>query len=857
MKPKTYVPPSGPITAKIAIIGEQPGRDEVMKREPFVGPAGRMLNEILQSAGVSRYECYITNVIKDLDHYLKDYIDLSNPNRPRLYPEGEKYINLLKEELEKCSANVLIPMGNVGLYALCNRVGIMKWRGSTLESTLIPSRKVIPTIHPATIIPPKMVYLNRHLIVFDLKKAKRESEFPEIRSTPRRIITSPTHIEVMEFLTGCLEKGLEGDTIDYDIELFNEEVSCISFAYSPLHVISVPFIGPQGDYFTLDQEVEIWNLIARILEDENIKKRGQNLAFDSHFLLRKYGLKANNLEDTMVAQKILFPDYPVGLHFITTMYTDLPYYKDDGKKWFKVGGAWESLWRYNALDSLSCAEAHPKQMADLARQGNLDTYNRQRKIIPPLVYMMERGIRVDVEGMRKAGKDCDKEITRLESELNKLAGREINANSPKQLAEFFYIERGFEPYKKRGGGITKDNDALKRLVRKGSKEAGIIRSIRQQVKLRGNYLNLDKVDNDNRIRCSYNPVGTRYSRISSSQNIFGTGMNMQNWPHEALRFLLPDEGYIYYAMDMSQIENRIVAYVGNVTQMIEAFENDVDVHRMTAALIFGKPINEISDEPGSSPLVMGKFSERFWGKKSNHAFNYDLGFKTFSLQMEIPETEGKWILNRYHSAYPGVRQRYHTMIKEQLAKNRTLTNLMNRKTLFLGQWGDKLFKEAFSCIPQGTTGDVINERGMNFIYYNQQWFKPIELLNQVHDSIGFQVPLPADYWWKLDGSSGKITPGMRRNNPPAGARMWLPNRAVSWKDHALMILRIKRSLETPLVWRERKFVVPCDLVMGLDMYKDGPKCREIKHKNFPSKVEELARMLEEKYNDITKTNTRR
>ena len=812
----TFVYPEGSLDSKLAIIGEQPGKTEVRSGKIFSGPAGRQLNECLQSANVSRFECYLTNTIKDLDRPLESYIDLRNPRRPLVTLEGQLYIDMLKEELCECSANVLVAVGNPALFALTGRVGITKWRGSVLESSLLSGRKVVPVIHPATVIPPKSQFLNKHLIVFDLKRAKKESEFPEIRSIPRMITTAPTFHEAEGFLDYCHDKGLHGKiTIDYDIELYNEEVSCISFAHDPGLVMCIPFVGPQGDYFTLEQEATIWKLIARILEDENIKKRGQNIAFDSHFLLRRYGIRAWNLDDTMVAQKILFPDYPVGLHFITTMYTDIPYYKDDGKKWFKVGGAWEALWRYNSLDSLSCAEAHPKQIADLGRQGNLATYERQRKLIPPLVYMMERGIRVDVEGMKKEEKDCGNRIKELQERLNRQVGRDINANSTKQLAQYFYVERGFPPYKKRGGGYTTDDDALKRLARKGCAEASIVRSIRSLVKLQGNYLNVEKVDRDSRIRCSYNPVGTRFSRISSSENIFGTGMNLQNWPHEMQKYLLFDEGYMGYFFDLSQIENRIVAYVGKVIPMIKAFEEGLDVHRLTAALIFGKPVGQISDESGSSPLSGSRFSERFWGKKANHGLNYDLGYKKFALTYELPEPAAKMIVERYHAAYPEVRQVYHTMVKEQLSKDRTLTNLFGRRTLFLDQWGDKLFKEAYSCIPQGTTGDKINEQGINFIYYNQDKFAPVELLRQDHDSIGFQIPL-----------------------------------SVTWSQHAEILLTIKKSLETPLRWRDTEFVVPADLTMGLDHYTDGDRCTTIKHKDFPTSVEALAQKLEENYEAI-------
>lgn len=815
---RTWVGPTGPLDAKLAGVGEQPGKQEIFHRPiptPFVGPAGQELDKCFDSAYIPRRSCYLTNVIKDLDHPLHYYMDISKKN-PVISQAGQMYIDMLKEELIECNPNVVVTFGNIPLFALTNRTGITKWRGSVLESTLIPGLKVVPTIHPATIIPPKNVYLNKNLIILDLQRAKEESAYPEIRRKERKIHTRPSFGEAMHYIERARQQGKEGGMIDdFDIEIYNEEVSCISFALSSTEVMSIPLVDSSGDYFSIDQEAELWRAIANLLEDRDIWKRGQNIAFDSHFLLRRMGIKAHSLHDTMVAQKTLFPDYPMGLDFICTMYTDIPYYKNEGKKWFKAGGAWENLWQYNALDSIVCADAHPQQMRDLERQGNLETYERQRKIVEPLVYMMERGIRVDVENMKKRGEEYGEKIETTTAELQRICGFDINPNSPKQLANYFYGTRGLPAYRKRGGGVTTDDDALKRLIRKGIKEAGLIKEIRKYTKARGNYLNIDKVDSDSRIRCSYNPAGTRFSRISSSENIFGTGMNMQNWPHDLLRYLLADEGYVLYTVDLSQAENRIVAYVGNVTPWIEAFEAGRDVHNLTASLLLGKPVNEISDEDGSSPLGNGEQSERYWGKKANHELDYDMGYKTFSLQFELPETQGKWLVERFHLGLPGIRQNYHTMVKLQLGKNRTLTNLMGRKTLFLGEWGDRTWKIGFSCIPQGTVGDVINERGLNYIYYHQQAFKAIELLTQVHDSITFQIPVPDGREWCRD-----------------------------WNHHAVMLDRIKRSLETPLVYNEREFVIPVDVVMGLNFRKEeGVKIKTVN-----------AQTLEEAYNDLRKQN---
>ncbi|MHA1286872.1 MAG: uracil-DNA glycosylase family protein, partial [Candidatus Thorarchaeota archaeon] len=186
---RTYVPPSGNKDAKLAGVGEQPGMEEIRSRppKPFVGPAGRGLEECLQMTKIVRRDLYLTNVIKDLDAPLKHYIDLGTRGNPTIHPEGYQYIQELAEELKSLNLNAVIAFGNIALLALTNRVGITKWRGSVLESTIVPGLKVIPTFHPATFIPPKFNFLNRPLICEDLLQAKYESEFKEIVRQPRDI----------------------------------------------------------------------------------------------------------------------------------------------------------------------------------------------------------------------------------------------------------------------------------------------------------------------------------------------------------------------------------------------------------------------------------------------------------------------------------------------------------------------------------------------------------------------------------------------------------------------------------------------------------------------------------------------
>jgi uracil-DNA glycosylase family 4 len=831
---RTSVPPSGDINAKLAGCGEQPGFEEIRARppKPFVGSAGRGLDECLIMTKIPRSSIYLTNVIKDLDAPLKHYIDIDTRGKWTIHPEGYEYIKELGEELKQLNLNCIIAFGNIALLALTNRVGITKWRGSVLESTLVPGLKVLPTFHPATFIPPKFNFLNKPIICEDLMRAKYESTFKAINRTARNVTILPTFNETISTLNHCISIGRSGQIIAIDIEVINGEVDCISFGWSPSEAISIPFRYQNGDYFNLDEELAIMYLVAKIIQDDNIAKVGANFIFDTQFLFHKYGIiPRGELHCTQIAQKIAYPDFPAGLDAVTTMHTDIPYYKQDGKQWMKMqGGSWESWWNYNGMDAIVPVEAHHKQMEVLRKQGNEETYERQRKLIKPLIYMSERGIKIDVQGMMEYNDEQQNTLDILSEELNSEVGYEINYNSPKQLMEYFYKKLGFKPYKKKNtqGQYNEsiDVDALKRLARQGVKAARIMLDIRGLSKRISTYLNIGKVDKDGRYRSSYNPVGAETGRLSSGETIFGTGGNQQNWPHDLLRFFLFDEGYIGYSFDLSQIENRIVAYVGGVISQIQAFEQGIDLHRLTASIIFGKPYDQISDEAGSSTLGDGRQSERYWGKKGNHAVNYDVGYKKFALVNELTEVDAKHTLENIHQGYPQIRGGYHILIQNMLKTNRTVTNLFGRTRLFLGpvfpsypnvsQYAcDDTYRQAYAHLPQSTCADKINEQGIEYVYYNQDLFKPIELLAQIHDSKVFQIPL-----------------------------------TIPWEHHAEMILKIKQSLETPLIWHGNEIKTPVDLSIGFSMCKKDMK--EIKSKDIPTNPAILAEKLKETYDEISK-----
>ena len=230
------VPPFGSQQAKIALIGEAPGDVELREGEPFRGPAGGILTSCLQAAAITRSECYITNLFpfkvkkkgKDKKIYLEDSL-LWDPKKG-FSEEGMIYVEALKEELERISANVLVPLGNPAFEALCPSLkGITKWRGSILESELLPGRKTIPSIHPSAALQ-SGDFLIRYYIVFDLRRVKKEKEVREIILPEQKFIYNLSLEENLAWLEYYRTEGRKGHRVNFDIEIINLEISCISFA---------------------------------------------------------------------------------------------------------------------------------------------------------------------------------------------------------------------------------------------------------------------------------------------------------------------------------------------------------------------------------------------------------------------------------------------------------------------------------------------------------------------------------------------------------------------------------------------------------------------------------------------------
>ncbi len=816
---KQTVPPEGNEDANVAIVGEAPGKNEVKKGRPFVGKSGKLLRGLLSSVGLNPSDCWITNVVKRKTPGNKT--KKWRKNNPEAYSE---HIDALQQELKRINPNVVVPVGGEALKALCGKSKISNWRGSIIPSTLLDEQKCVPTMHPAAAL---RMYIWRYWIKFDLKRAKEESKSAAFPELGYNYILEPSFEKCLSYLKACREE----DHHAFDIEVSGKEVSCISFAKAnDESAISIPFM--QGtdrgvrEYFSQEQEVDIWQEIAKLLESEDIISIAHNASFDTTFLNECYGIVPKKIHDTMVAQAILWPDFPKGLDFVTSIYTKIPYYKDDGKHAKALG---RNYWEYNAKDSIVLTEAWPEMVDDLQRTSRWETYERQRKLIEPACFMTRLGVNADVEGLEEWSEELDRKYQKLLDEIESYTGDygRLNPNSPKQCKEYFYEFRGEKPYKYNGKPTTREK-AMKQLAgTKGYEEASLVLEARGLRKMKGTYADV-QLDEDGRMRGSINVVGTRFGRFSSSQTIHGTGGNMQNLPYDFRKFLTPDEGYVGYEVDLGQAENRVVAYLGPDHDMIEAFEEEQDIHIKTAGYVheisYEKAIEmhekwekakEIGDkallERAASPIGNGKRSVRYWGKRCNHAFNYGMSKRKAARIFEIPPSQAGTLREKYLSAYPGVKK-FWQRVQDQLHDTRELQNLLGRRYTFLDRLNSSTYKDAYAFLPQSTVVDHLNVTALREVYEDQTTYGDVELLNQVHDSIWFQVP-----------------------------------KSLTWTEHAAILMKLAESMEEPLQCRGREFSIPAEVEIAPENFKDLHEIGEVTDES----IEWLSNQLKEHYERLT------
>jgi DNA polymerase len=334
----SYFPPPGS-SGGLGFVAQSPGRQELDDGLPLVGASGKLLRECSDKAGLDWHSCYRGNVIgfkppnNDFGFFCGKKAEVGGKTYTKPFIKSGQYLKpcwfdeliRLAEEILVTKPNVVVTLGNEALWAMTELSGITKYRGSVMESKLVPGQKIVPTWHPAAVLRAYDLKLD---LTLDLIKARNEAAFPEIRHVPRQIWIYPEIEDLWEF-----EKQFShvGPLCSVDIETAHNEVTCIGFAFDPNNALVVPFwseLRPGHSYWTsLEEELEAWRFVRHMLDTYCIL--GQNYyAYDSWFMLRTLGLVSRKMTaDTMIQHHAHMPELQKKLGYLTSIYCNAPAYK--------------------------------------------------------------------------------------------------------------------------------------------------------------------------------------------------------------------------------------------------------------------------------------------------------------------------------------------------------------------------------------------------------------------------------------------------------------------------------------------------------------------------------------------------
>ncbi len=719
--------PDGPEDAEVVVIGEAPGKDEDRIGKPFMGASGNLLfGDIFAKAGILRKDCLVMNV-----HWERppgnDFTKLSDQHKYE-----EENWKIIKQHPRK----VIIAVGELALQFTSNYqfIGITKYRGSILRTETSPCA-FVPMIHPAALF---RNYSWKALCRMDAIRAKAVWDEPNLEDKTRDIETIYTlgrendggKNESFEAFRDALAKMENAACVAFDIETYNRTTTCIGMADSDQHAVVVPCTGE----FSRDQTTELLQCTKRVLEGPGFKI-GQNLDYDVQYLFKNFNIGVRNVWlDTMVAHSVLHPEMSHSLDLLASIYTLQPYYKDMRKESINPNPS-KVRDEYNGIDCCVTFEVGMRLYEELHRSKCRTFFEAvAMPVTRTLVRMEHQGVRTDEE-LRAA------RITEIESALEKefekpvLEG--VNPNSPKQVLEWL-AEHKAKPTSR--GKQTSDVHALKLLRNRRPDLApfiGAVLSVREKRKTVSTYLRAE-ASPEGRMHTSYRTSSTDTGRISSSKDVFGRGMNLQNVPIEQRDWFKPDVGLVFWASDANQIEARITAWVSGDQHYIEAYLEGRDIHTENASKLF-----HIDPSQVGKPIIGSQYTYRDVGKRATHAMNYMVGAgKLKELMNEyVPELpfslqQSKDFIDTFKRQRPKLVQWWGQIINH-LRQDRKIITPFGRQRIFLDRWGDQLHRAAVAFIPQSTAADHINSALVR-IEARLEDIPDANVLLQVHDEIAGQ-----------------------------------------------------------------------------------------------------------------------
>jgi uracil-DNA glycosylase len=532
------------------VVGEFFSPEDERKGQPFSDYSADEFTRMLHEAGIMASECYFTNVVnaRPKNGDIGEWIAGKKKDRTLAHQEFMgafvrpvivEGVARLRQEIALVQPNIIIALGNLALWALTGAKGVTKWRGSQLHTS--DGIKCIPTLPPGMV---NRQWELRSAVVNDLKRVARErNNTGDYANKPNwRFIVRPsaqTVLDTLNMLLGEASRSPSPLWIDFDLETRAGHIACAGISWSLEDAICIPLmcVENKDGYWHVDEEAGIIHILYRLLTHPNVNVRGQNLLYDAQYTYRHWHFVPRVAQDTMLSHHVLFAGLPKRLDYQASLYCDhYVYWKDDGKTWTKDVGE-DQLWVYNCIDCVRTREVGEVESQAIQTLGLQGPDSSQQSMFWPVLRAMQLGVRIDLKRRNQLAMELQEELARRDQFFMDVLGHPLNPRSPTQMAKLFYTDLGLPPIMSRAkkgvpAHVTCDEEALTKLRSKEPLIAPLIDMILQYRQI-GVFLSTFvsmPLDQDQRMRCSYNLAGTETFRLSSSENAFGSGGNLQNIP---------------------------------------------------------------------------------------------------------------------------------------------------------------------------------------------------------------------------------------------------------------------------------------------------------------------------------------
>jgi DNA polymerase-1 len=485
-------------------------------------------------------------------------------------------------------------------------------------------------------------------------------------------------------------------------------------------------------------------MLKPMLEDPGTLKIGQNIKYDA-LLLSRYGVAVAPVDDTMLLSYVLDGgshgpgmDELAGLHL---GHTTIKFKEVAGVGKAQVTFdhvALDKALDYAAEDADITLRLHRELKPRLLDEHMVTVYETiERPLIPVLMEMERAGIRVDPEVLRGLSRDFTQRMAGLEDEIHALAGEDFNVGSPKQLGEILFDKLAIEGGKKgKTGAYATGADVLEDLAAKGHDLPARVLDWRQLAKLKSTYSDalVEQINPDTgRVHTSFAMAGASTGRLAS------TDPNLQNIPvrteegRKIREAFVAGQGNRLVSLDYSQIELRIVAHMAGIDTLRRAFRDGQDIHAMTAAQVFGVPVE------GMDPLI------RRQAKAINFGIIYGISAFGLARQLGIGNGEAKAYIDAYFEKYPGIVD-YMEAMKSHCRKHGEVETLFGRR-IHIPTIADKNparrnfgERQAINAPIQGSAADIIKRAMIRMPKALAGAKLDAVMMLQVHDELLFEVP---------------------------------------------------------------------------------------------------------------------